>query len=87
MVAFCRTSQIFTFPTHPGNGPLIKCHSAANTVRRPTTKETDMSEQTTPETNNETKSRCNGSHDHHCHGRRGHCVARVIGMLARALRR
>jgi Spy/CpxP family protein refolding chaperone len=41
-----------------------------------------MSEQTTTDTNNETKSRCNGSHDHHCHGRRGHCVARVVGMLA-----
>lgn len=40
-----------------------------------------MSEHT-QETNNETKSRCNGSHDHHCHGRRGHCLARVVGLLA-----
>lgn len=40
-----------------------------------------MSEQTQG-TNNETKAGCNGSHDHHCHGRRGHCVARVIGILA-----
>jgi len=40
-----------------------------------------MSEQT-QETNQETKGRCNGKHDHHCHGRRGHCLARVIGLLA-----
>ncbi|MDD2700277.1 MAG: Spy/CpxP family protein refolding chaperone [Sideroxydans sp.] len=41
-----------------------------------------MSEQTTQETNNETNGRCNGKHDHHCHGRRGHCLARVVGLLA-----
>jgi Spy/CpxP family protein refolding chaperone len=42
-----------------------------------------MSEQTTTQdTNNESKSRCNGSHDHHCHGRRGHCLARVVGIMA-----
>jgi len=42
-----------------------------------------MSEQnTTQETNNEDKRGCNGKHDHHCHGRRGHCLARVIGLLA-----
>ena len=41
-----------------------------------------MSEQTTTqETNNETTGRCNGKHDHHCHGRRGHCLARFIGIL------
>ncbi|MBU0688741.1 MAG: Spy/CpxP family protein refolding chaperone [Gammaproteobacteria bacterium] len=41
-----------------------------------------MSEQNTTDTNNEDKRGCNGTHDHHCHGRRGHCVARVIGLLA-----
>ena len=42
-----------------------------------------MSEQTTTQdTNNEDKRGCNGKHDHHCHGHRGHCLARVIGILA-----
>jgi protein CpxP len=40
-----------------------------------------MSEQTT-DNNKETEGRCHGSHDHRCHGRRGHCLARVIGLLA-----
>ncbi|MEW5904979.1 MAG: Spy/CpxP family protein refolding chaperone [Pseudomonadota bacterium] len=40
-----------------------------------------MSEHNTnPDTND--KQRCNGRHDHHCHGRRGHCVARIVGLLA-----
>ncbi|GAB5606148.1 Spy/CpxP family protein refolding chaperone [Sideroxyarcus sp. TK5] len=41
-----------------------------------------MSEQTTTDSNKETEGRCHGKHDHRCHGHRGHCVARVIGVLA-----
>jgi Spy/CpxP family protein refolding chaperone len=41
-----------------------------------------MSEQTTTDSNNETAGSCHGKHDHRCNGRRGHCVARVIGILA-----
>ncbi len=41
-----------------------------------------MSEQTTTDSNREIGGRCHGKHDHRCNGRRGHCLARVIGVLA-----
>ncbi len=43
-----------------------------------------MSEQTpnTQDTSNDTKGRCGGRHEHHCHsGHRGRCFGKVLGVM------
>jgi len=53
-------------------------------VRHQPIKENEMSEQTTntQETSNETKGRCGGRHEHHCHGgHRGRCFGKVLVVM------